>query len=152
MRWRLPAHWSGMPPAAKVALSVYAIGFLEGAGSHLRDLAIGGAHAYDRFWWPAQVLYYTLLVWDSLAVHLALRAHPAVVPLGVAIMAADLTSNWHYSWSAIRADPGLFWAPVGLLPMSAFGLFVAAAAVPLWRVLRRRRRPTATAQAMPEIG
>lgn len=153
MRWRGPAGWggwngwngwSGLPTGAKAALAVYAIGFLEGAGSHVLQIAAGGIHTYDRVWWPSQVLYYTLVVWDGLAVFLALRARAAVVPLGVTIMAADLTSNWHYTWSAIRADPGLFWAPVGLLPMSAFGLFVAAAAWPLWRVLRRCERRPAT--------
>ena len=140
-RW---TRWAGLPRWVQPALAVYAIGFLEGAGSHAWDLATRGAHAYDAVWWPSQALYYTLVVWDSLAVYLALRAHPAVVPLGVAIMAADLSSNWHYNWSAIRADPGLFWAPVGLLPMSLFGLFVAGAGVPLWRVLRRRESWRAT--------
>jgi hypothetical protein len=138
IRWRLPAGWDGLPAGAKAALAVYAIGFLEGAGSHVQQIAGGGVHTYDRVWWPSQVLYYTLVVWDLLAAYLALRARAVVVPLGVAIMVLDLTSNWHYNWSAIRADPGLFWAPVGLLPMSFFGLFVAAAGVPLWRVLRRR--------------
>ncbi|MEY9934865.1 hypothetical protein ABH926_009536 [Catenulispora sp. GP43] len=144
IRWRQPRGWAGLPTAARVVLAVYAIGFLEGAGSHVLQIAGGGVHTYDWVWWPSQVLYYTLVVWDSLAVYLALRAHPAVVPLGVAIMVLDLGSNWHYNWSAIRADPCLFWSPVGLLPMSSFGLFVAAAGVPLWRVLRGREVGSAT--------
>jgi hypothetical protein len=144
MRWRGPERWIGLPAPGRAALAVYAIGFTEGAGSHVRDLAIRGVHAYDWAAWPWQVLYYSLVVWDSLAVYLALRARPAVVPLGVAIMAADLAADWHYSWSAIRADPGLFWAPVGLLPMSAFGLFVVVAGVPLWHLLRHRPLRRAT--------
>lgn len=138
IQWRQPAGWTGLPAGAKAALAVYAAGFLEGAGSHVRDLATRGVHAYDWASWPAQALYYTLVVWDLLAVYLALRARAAVVPLAVAIMVLDLSSNWYYDWPGIRADPGSFWAPVGLLPMSVFGLFVAAAPVPLWRVLRRR--------------
>jgi hypothetical protein len=144
IRWRGPRRWAGLPAGARVALAVYAICFLEGAGSHVLQIAGGGVHTYDWVWWPSQVLYYTLVVWDSLAVYLALRAQAAVVPLGVAIMVLDLGSNWHYNWSSIRADPGLFWAPVGLLPMSSFGLFVVAAGMPLWRVLRRRRATEAT--------
>lgn len=147
MRWRGPAGrngWNGLPTGAKVALAVYAIGFLEGAGSHVLQIAGGGIHTYDHVWWPSQVLYYTLVVWDGLAVVLALRARAAVVPFGVAIMTADLISNWYCNWSAIRADPGSFWAPVGLLPISVFGLFVVAAAVPLWLVLRRWESRRAT--------
>jgi hypothetical protein len=56
------------------------------------QIADGGVHTYDAVWWPSQVLYYTLVVWDALAVLLALRARPAVVPLGVAIMVADLVA------------------------------------------------------------
>jgi hypothetical protein len=143
-RW---TRWIGLPGWAQLALAVYAICFLEGAGSHVWDLTTRGIHAYDAVWWPSQALYFSLVALDAIAVHLALRAHPAVVPLGVAIMASDLNSNWHYNWSAIRADPALFWAPVGLLPMSLFGLFVAALGVPLWRVLRRRD----AGQATPDI-
>lgn len=148
IRRRLPARWIGLPTWAKAALAGYAAGFLEGAGSHVAQIAGGGVHTYDGVRWPSQVLYYSLVVWDSLAVCLALRARPAVVPLGVAIMTLDLTSNWYYNGPAIRADPGLFWAPVGLLPMSLFGLFVAVAAVPLWRVVRRR----ASVRSTPDIG
>lgn len=148
MRWREPARWTGLPVAARVALTVYTIGFVEGAGSHVGDFASRGmAHTYDGVWWPSRVLYYTLVAWDLLVVYLAVRAHPAVVPAGVTILALDLGSNWYYNWSAIHADPGLFWAPVGLLPMSSFGLFAAGAGVPLWRVLRRR----APRRATPDI-
>ncbi|WP_194897677.1 hypothetical protein [Catenulispora pinisilvae] len=124
-----------MPRWVQVALAVYAIGFLEGAGSHVWDLATRGNHAYDLVAWPVQVLYYSLVVLDSLAVYLALRAHPAVVPLGVAIMAADLPANWHYNWAGVVAHRSHI---LYLTPMSLFGLFVAGAGVPLWRVLRRR--------------
>ena len=156
IQWRRLSEWTGLPTGAKAALAVYAAGFLEGAGSHVRDLATRGVHAYDWASWPAQALYYTLVVWDLLAVYLALRARAAVVPLGVAIMALDLGSNWYYNWPGIRADPGQFWAPVGLLPMTSFGVFVAVAAVPLWRVLRRqepqrdrRREPRREPQPEP---
>ena len=117
MRWREPARWTGLPVAARVALTVYTIGFVEGAGSHVGDFASRGmAHGFG--------------------------------PAGPhAILALDLGSNWYYNWSAIHADPGLFWAPVGLLPMSSFGLFAAGAGVPLWRVLRRR----APRRATPDI-
>ncbi|WP_194917141.1 hypothetical protein [Catenulispora rubra] len=42
-RWKVrqPARWIGLPTAAKAALAVYAVGFLEGAGSHVQDLAAG---------------------------------------------------------------------------------------------------------------
>jgi hypothetical protein len=134
VRW--PSRWAGLPVWARWALAVYVIGFVEGTGSHLLDLATRGVHAYDRAVWPTQVLWYSLVVLDALVVWLALLARPAVVPSGVAIMAADLVANWNFNWSAIRADPGLFWAPVGLLPMSLFGVFVMVAGMPLWRLLR----------------
>lgn len=146
-RW---TAWAGLPRWGQMALAAYVIGFAEGACAHLGDFVSRGfVHTYDRVWWPSQVLYYTLVVWDSLAIWLALRARAAVAPLGVATMALDLTANWYNNWSAIRADPGLFWAPVGLLPMSLFGLVVAVAAVPLWRLLRRRKTGRATAGRLP---
>ncbi|MBS2537655.1 hypothetical protein KGQ20_33380 [Catenulispora sp. NF23] len=137
-RW---TRWAGLPRWVQLALAVYAIGFLEGAGSHVQQIVSAGVHAYDAVWWPSQALYYTLVVWDSLAVYLALRAHRAVVPLGVAIMAADLPANWHYNWAAVVAHPVHV---LYLTPMSLFGLFVAGAGVPLWRVLRRRESWRAT--------
>ncbi|MEY9863958.1 hypothetical protein ABH935_009612 [Catenulispora sp. GAS73] len=145
-RWRgrQPERWTGLPTAAKTALAVYAIGFLEGAASHVQDLVAGGVDAYDWVSGPVQVLFYSLVVLDSLAVYLAVRAHPAVVPFGVAIMAADLPANWHYNWAGVTAHPAHI---LYLTPMSLFGLFVAAAAVPLWQVLRRR----APWRATPDI-
>ena len=143
---RLFPSWTGLPVWGRVVLAGYAIGFTEGVAAHVRDLLAGGIHAYDAVWAPARTLYYSLVVLDAVAVTLTVRARAAVVPTGVVIMAADLAANWWYNWSAIRADPGSFWAPVGLLPMSLFGVFVVSAGLPLRRLLRSRRSPLAASQ------
>ena len=143
-RWQ-PAGWIGLPGWANLALAVYAIGFLEGTGSHVRDILADGAHAYEWAASPVRAFYYVLVVLDPLAVYLAFRARAAVAPLGVAIMAADLSANWYYNWDGIRADPARV---LYLTPMSLFGLFVALTGVPVWRVLRRR----ASGGGAPDIG
>ena len=133
-----------MPGWAQFCLFVYAACFVEGLGSHIRDLVLYGFHAYDWAVWPWRVMWYSFLLIEPVAVWLALRARWAAAPLGIAIMAGDLPPNWYYNWSAIKADPGLFWAPVGLLPMSSFGLFVVITGVPLWRLLRQRAHGAGT--------
>lgn len=138
--------WRGLPPWARIVLGVYAVGFLEGVGAHLKDLATHGLHAYAGLSPVVRALFFSLVFLDAAAATLALRAHPAVVPFGAAIMVADLAANWWVNARAVAADPGLFWAPVGLLPTTLFGVFVVSAGFPLWRLLSSRRPALAAPQ------
>ncbi len=138
MSWR--ERWASQPVWAKCVLVAYLIGFADGTGAHIRDLARGGLHAYAFAPAAAQVFFVSLVLIDPLVAVLVVRMRPAGVWLAGAVMAADMTANWLVNWSAPAEYRSRFLAPVGLLPITVFGLFVLASLVPLRRSLRQPLR------------
>ncbi|WP_245790824.1 hypothetical protein [Streptomyces monashensis] len=130
-------RWRALPRRARAALLLYAGGFLEGTGAHVADLARGGPHAYAGFGpLPLQVFFIALVALDPLAAVLTLRARPAGVRLAVAVMTLDVLANWYANRSWVTAHPAALLRPVGLLPITLFGLFVVATAPALLRAVR----------------
>ncbi|MFE4968676.1 hypothetical protein [Streptomyces sp. NPDC056660] len=111
------------------------IGFLEGTGAHGYFLVTGGLRAYSYAPMLVQLLLHLLLPLDPLVAVLIIRARPDGPSLAVAVMLADLLGNWSVAWSAVLAHPAAFLRPVGLLPITLFGIFVALTALPLRRAL-----------------
>ncbi|AOR36217.1 hypothetical protein BFF78_38805 [Streptomyces fodineus] len=125
---------------------MYAGGFLEGTCSHVLDLVRGGLHAYTGFGpLPLQIFFVALVVLDPLAVVLALRARPWGIRLAGAVMALDVLANWYVNWPWVKEDPADLLRPVGLLPITLFGVFVLASLLPLLRALDGRAAACATA-------
>ncbi|MEV7599460.1 hypothetical protein AB0O91_18985 [Kitasatospora sp. NPDC089797] len=136
------------PRWARWVAAVYVIGFVEGTGAHLYDVLTGGLHAYQGMPLPCQLLFHALLVLDPLAALLVVRGHPAGPLLGAAVMVADLVANWWICWDSLIRRPLDYLQPVGLLPMTLFGLFVFGTVLPLRRAFRRAApRPAAPARA-----
>ncbi|MFI9645551.1 hypothetical protein ACIHAA_04545 [Streptomyces sp. NPDC052040] len=130
MRWRAQPRW------ARWVAAVYVIGFLEGAGSHAYDVLTGGLHAYGNWPLPSQLLFHALLVLDLVAAVWVVLAWPTGPALCSTVMAADLTANWWTNWTAVTRDPLAYLQPVGLTPITLFGLFVFVTATPLARSFR----------------
>jgi hypothetical protein len=125
---------------------VYAGGFLEGACSHVLDLVRGGLRAYAGFGsLSLQVFFVALVVLDPLAAVLALRAQPWGLRLAGVVMTLDVLANWYVNWPWIKEDPAGLLRPVGLLPITLFGVFVLASLRPLLRALDGRAVACATA-------
>ncbi|MGW3208510.1 hypothetical protein [Streptomyces sp. NPDC001135] len=121
-----------LPRPARWALVVYAGGFLEGTCSHALCLARGGIHAYSGFGpVPLQAFFVALVVLDPLVVVLTLRTRPSAVWAAGGVMAPDVLANWYVNWSWVKRDPVHLLQPVGLLPITLFGLFVTATMLPL---------------------
>jgi hypothetical protein len=119
-------------------LAVYLIGFLEGAGAHVLDLVGGGIHVYASFApVPLQVLFVSLAVLDPLVVVLVGLVRLAGVRLACGVMVLDVIANWIVNWPRLEANPAWLLRPVGLLPITLFGLFVVASSVPLIRAVAR---------------
>ena len=129
-------RWAGQPAWARWVLAVYLIGFADGTGAHIRDLARGGLHAYGFAPAAVQVFFVGLVILDPVAFALILLARPAGAWLAAAVMAADLAANWLVSWSALPGYRLRLLPPTGLLPITVFGLFVLISFVPLRRSLR----------------
>lgn len=138
MRGGLRDRWRGLPRWVRVALAVYVIGFVEGAGAHFLDLAGGGIHFYASFApVPLQVFFVSLAVLDPLVVVLVTLVRPAGIRLACGVMVLDVAANWIVNWPWLQEDPGWLLRPVGLLPITLFGLFVAVSSVPLlWATAR----------------
>ncbi|MCN9243676.1 hypothetical protein NGF19_23290 [Streptomyces sp. RY43-2] len=118
------------------ALAVYVIGFLEGTCAHVLDLLRGGIHVYASFApLPLQVFFVSLAVLDPLVVVLVGLLRPVGIWSACAVMALDVTANWITNWPQVREDWTWLLRPVGLLPITLFGLFVLASAVPLRRAV-----------------
>ncbi|MDT0457302.1 hypothetical protein RM550_16405 [Streptomyces sp. DSM 41527] len=117
---------------------MYLIGFLEGTGAHCLDLMRGGIHAYASFApVPLQVLFVSLVVLDPLVVLLVGLVRPEGVRLASGVMVLDVIANWIVNWPQLQDDPGWLLRPVGLLPITLFGLFVIASSTPLHRAMTR---------------
>ena len=117
---------------------MYLIGFLEGAGAHCLDLIRGGVHAYASFApVPLQVFFVSLVVLDPLVVVLVACLRPEGIRLAGGVMVMDVIANWIVNWPQLQEDPAWLLRPVGLLPITLFGLFVVASSVPLLRVMTR---------------
>ncbi|WP_234440590.1 hypothetical protein [Streptomyces rimosus] len=140
-RWGLRQRWGRLPVWARWVAVVYAVGFAQGACAHLLDLVRGGIHAYASYPHVAyQVYFISLVVLDPLAALLVVRLRRAGVWLACGVMITDVTANWTGNWPWIRDDPAQLLRPVGLLPITLFGLFVVVTN----RSLRRAFSRTAT--------
>lgn len=115
--------------------AAYVIGFLEGTGWHAYCLAAGGLHAYSYAPMPVQLLFHALLVLDLLVGLLIILARPGGPLLAAVVMLSDLVGNWAVEWRAVLAHPVAYLRPVGLLPITLFGVFVLLTAFPLRRAL-----------------
>ncbi|MGW2639115.1 hypothetical protein [Streptomyces sp. NPDC001348] len=116
-------------------MAAYVIGFVEGAGAHAYFLATGGLHTYGYAATPVQYLFHGLLLLDPLVALLIVLGRPYGPLLAAVVMTADLSANWATAVSAVRAHPLAFLRPVGLLPITLFGIFVLLTALPLHRAL-----------------
>ena len=128
--------WSGLPRWARWVLAVNLIGFAEGSGVHLFWVLMNGIHTFAHFPVVCQVFLNALVLLDPLVVVLAARVRRSGVLLGVAVVTLDVTTNWIGNWPWVKADPARLLQPVGLLPITLFGLFVLLSAVPLLRVTK----------------
>ncbi|MFE7121641.1 hypothetical protein ACFU99_40050 [Streptomyces sp. NPDC057654] len=136
---RLRERWGGQPRWVRWTLAAYAVGFAEGACAHLADIVRGGVHVYASFGpAPLQLYFLSLVVLDPLAVAGAVLVRTWGPPLAAAVMATDVAGNWIINWRWLREDPAWLLRPVGLLPITLFGIFVVSTAVPLRRALGRR--------------
>ncbi|MFI6859609.1 hypothetical protein ACIBKZ_06825 [Streptomyces sp. NPDC050421] len=121
---------------------MYLIGFLEGAGAHCLDLIRGGIHVYASFAsLPLQVFFISLVVLDPLVVVLVGLVRPEGIRLASGVMVVDVIANWIVNWPQLQEDPAWLLRPVGLLPITLFGLFVVASSVPLARTTKRTLVP-----------
>jgi hypothetical protein len=131
--WR--DRWNGQPLWAKCVIVAYAVGFADGTGAHVRDLARGGFHAYSAVPPVVQVFFVGLVVLDPLVAVLILSMRRAGPWLAAVVMAADVAGNWYVNWPGVTQDPWAYLRPVGLAPITFFGLFVLGSRVPLRRSL-----------------
>ncbi|GAA2503061.1 hypothetical protein [Streptomyces longisporus] len=121
--------------------AAYVIGFLEGTGAHAYFLATGGLHTFSYAPLPVQLLLHALLLLDPLVALLIVRARPNGALLAAAVMLLDLAANWDGAWHAVLADPVAYLRPVGLLPITVFGIFVVLTALPLRQGLANVEAP-----------
>jgi hypothetical protein len=128
--WR--ERWGRLPIWARCVLVAYAVGFTEGTGAHVRDLAHGGLHAYRFAPTAVQVFFVSLVLLDPLVVVLIVRVCRAGVWLAGSVMAADMAANWFVSRESLSL---LLRPPAGLLAITVFGLFVLISVIPLQRCL-----------------
>lgn len=147
---QLRDRWSGQPVWARWVRAGYVIGFLEGACAHFLDLVRGGIHAYASF--PRvslQAFFVSLVVLDPLVVALVASVRRPGVRLAGAVMVLDVCANWIGNWQWLRDDPAELLRPVGLLPITLFGLFVVATLVPLHRTTAVAAERPAAAESLP---
>ena len=134
---RVRTDWARLPRWARWVLAGYLIGFADGTGAHIRDLARDGVHAYAAFGpVPVQVFLVALVVLDPLVLILAGLARPAGVWLACAVLLLDNAANWIGNWPGLRSDPLRLVEPAGLLPITAFSVFVLATAPAVLAVMR----------------
>ncbi|WP_229852506.1 hypothetical protein [Streptomyces albospinus] len=129
MRWGDRSVW------IRCTAVVYVAGFLEGTAVHGFFLGKGGLDAYSYAPLLVQLLFHALLLFDPLVALLIIRARPGGPVLAAAVVLADVVGNWSVAWNAVMTHPTAFLRPVGLLPITLFGLFVLLTALPLRRAL-----------------
>jgi len=134
-------RWGDRPVWVRCVAGAYVIGFLEGTGAHAYFLATGGLQAYGYAPMPVQLLFHALLLLDLLVALLIVRARPGGALLAAGVMLLDLAGNWDCTWHAVLADPVAYLRPAGLLPITAFGIFVVFTALPLRRGLANAEAP-----------
>jgi hypothetical protein len=128
--------WGRLPRWARWVLAAYLLGFAEGTCAHVSDLARGGIHVYAAF--PhrfIRVFFVSLVVLDPVAALLAVLVRRAAVWWGSAVMTLDVAANWVTNWPSVKSDPAQLLRPVGLTPITLFGVFVLASSLPLARAL-----------------
>ncbi|MGR6968064.1 hypothetical protein ACU639_00235 [Streptomyces cynarae] len=108
---------------------------MEGTGAHGYFLATGGLDAYNYAPVLVQLLFHVLLLLDPLAALMVIRAHSGGPLFAAMVMLADVVGNWSVAWRAVMAHPTAFLRPIGLLPITLFGIFVLLTALPLRRAL-----------------
>lgn len=135
---RLRERWGGLPLWARWVLAVYLIGFIEGACAHFLDLFQRGFHAYAAFPQVSlQVFFVSLVILDPLVAVLVGLVRREGVWLASALMVMDVSANWWGNRHWLHDDPArLLW----LSPITLFGLFVIASAVPVHRVVDAHMR------------
>ncbi|HWN60353.1 MAG TPA: hypothetical protein VNO25_06750, partial [Streptosporangiaceae bacterium] len=73
---------------------------------------------------------------DPLVVVLAGFVRREGIWLAAGVMVLDVAANWTGNWPWLDADPARLLRPVGLLPITLFGVFVLVTALPLLRVMK----------------
>jgi hypothetical protein len=131
--------WGNLPGRARWVAAGYVAGFAEGTCAHTYYMVAGGVHAYSLAPVAIQVVFQALLVFDPLVVVLIIRASPAGPPLAAAVMLADVFANWWTQAGDVTRHPLHYLVPIGLLPITLFGVFVLVTAVPLRRVITAKR-------------
>jgi hypothetical protein len=132
----LRERWGRQPVWARWALAVYLIGFLVGTRTHVVDVARDGVHAYALFPQTAlRVFFVGLVVLDPLVVVLVGLARPVGIWLAGAVMLLDMCGNWWGNRHWFHDDPSKL---LVLVPLTVFGVFVLAAALPLQRAVAGR--------------
>ena len=137
MAARLRRAWADLPGWARWVLAVYLIGFAQGTGAHVRDLVRGGIHAYSsvpQAW--IQVFFVSLVLLDPLVVVLIAFVRREGIWLAAGVMVLDVAANWIGNWPSLDEDPARLLRPVGLLPITLFGVFVLVTTLPLLRVMK----------------
>ena len=129
-------RWGDRPAWIRCTAAVYVVGFLEGTGAHGYVLATGGLNAYGYAPMLVQLFFHLLLLLDPLAALVIIRARPGGPMFAALVMLADVVGNWSIAWSAVTAHPTAFLRPVGLLPITLFGIFVLLTALPLRRAFK----------------
>ena len=56
--------------------------------------------------------------------------------LAAGVMALDVTANWIGNWPSLHEDPARLLLPVGLAPITLFGVFVLVTALPMLHVMK----------------
>ena len=82
------------------------------------------------------MFFVSLVVLDPLVVVLAAFVRRAGIWLAAGVMVLDVAANWIANWPSLQADPARLLHPVGLLPITVFGVFVLATTRPLLRVVK----------------
>jgi hypothetical protein len=131
---------------------LYAAGFLEGTGAHAADPARGGVHACAGFGpLPLRVFFVALIVLDPLAAVLILRVRTAGIRLAAAVTTLDVLADRYVNRSWAAAHPAVLLQPVGLLPITLFGLFVVATAPALLRAVHGSAKADLVMARSPSI-
>ena len=68
---------------------------------------------------------------------------PEGIRLAGAVMVVDVIATWIVSWPQLLEDPAGLLRPVGLLPITLFGLVVVVSSAPLIRTTKRTLTPLA---------